>query len=374
MMSENLVSLIVICYNQEKYLEKAFNSVVSQTYKPLEVIIVDNASTDKTPEIIKTFVERYNWKSIFHQKNNGPAGARNAGIAVSQGEYICFLDGDDLIEPTKVAFQVGKFLSHSEIDIIYTGTRIIDEQDNLLQIVPVKSYSPEDFRVLMYIRNIVPAPASLMFRRKIFTHGFRYDERYTRCEDYELMLRLIKQYNFYGLDEPLYYYRRHSKNSSNYHSLDKQVEVEIIKEILFGEVEQAAAASTFEIERKNILLGQFMMKQGKFREALKYFERNLDHKSIWYRGNCYFLMNDSNSALHYYLKITIPFPELLNNLGVVYKINGNLDKAKTCFEEASRLNTNYSDPVRNQKYLKGSDHFFTTFELRQNLTLYQKIN
>ena len=97
--SSYLISVIVTAYNIEEYLPRCLDSLTVQTHKALEIIVVDDGSTDRTPGICDSYGEKYDNITVIHQKNQGPSAARNAGLALAEGDYIGYVDGDDWIEP-----------------------------------------------------------------------------------------------------------------------------------------------------------------------------------------------------------------------------------------------------------------------------------
>ena len=97
--NEQLISVIVTAYNIEKYLPRCLDSLLRQTYKPLEIIVVDDGSTDKTPEICDAYAQKCEDIRVIHRENAGPSAARNSGLKIAKGTYIGYVDGDDWIEP-----------------------------------------------------------------------------------------------------------------------------------------------------------------------------------------------------------------------------------------------------------------------------------
>jgi glycosyltransferase involved in cell wall biosynthesis len=112
-MNSPLVSCIVPVFNGERYLREALDSILSQTYRPLEVIVVDDGSTDGTEALVRLFGERIR---SLQQTNQGPAAARNLGLSVAAGEFVTFLDADDLWHPEKLARQIACFQESGELD------------------------------------------------------------------------------------------------------------------------------------------------------------------------------------------------------------------------------------------------------------------
>ena len=97
-----MVSVIVPCYNAEKYLKRAVDSLLNQTYKDIEIILINDGSVDKTQFLIEEYAEKDNRIKVVNKPNGGPSSARNKGINVAKGEYIAFVDSDDYVEPTYI--------------------------------------------------------------------------------------------------------------------------------------------------------------------------------------------------------------------------------------------------------------------------------
>src|SRR5262249_44124633 len=122
-MIPGLTSIVIPTYNHAKWLHDAVESALSQT-APVEVIVVDDGSTDETPEILARIESR---ARVLRLKHGGPCAARNAGIDAAQGEFVMFLDADDIIEPTKVARQLDEFAVAPHVGWILCDVRIENE-------------------------------------------------------------------------------------------------------------------------------------------------------------------------------------------------------------------------------------------------------
>jgi glycosyltransferase involved in cell wall biosynthesis len=117
-MRSELISCVIPAYNCERYLGEAVDSVLAQTYRPLEIHVVDDGSTDGTAQVAAGYGTKI---SYLRQKNRGPAAARNAGVSVADGEFVAFLDADDRWHPEKLERQMGRLAERSEIDLCFTG-------------------------------------------------------------------------------------------------------------------------------------------------------------------------------------------------------------------------------------------------------------
>jgi len=198
------VSVILPTYNRSKTLERAINSVLKQTYSDLELIIVDDASTDNTEEIVKAFMNK-DGRVIYikHSSNTGPAGARNTGIKRSTGRYIGFQDSDDEWMPDKLEKQV-KILdnSPSHTGMVYTAfIRIFSNKS--IYVPPEKIRIKEGFIHYELLNgNFIGMPTTLI-KKECFDRVGLFDESLPPLEDWELFLRISKYFSISYIDEAL---------------------------------------------------------------------------------------------------------------------------------------------------------------------------
>lgn len=211
-----LVSVIIPAYNTELYIGPALESVLSQTYQNIEVLVVDDGSQDRTAEIVESFVQQDSRVQLFRQKNAGVAAARNLAIAHAQGEYIAPIDADDIWYPQKLEKQVQCMLrSGPEVGLVYTWSVHIDEAGAIIGQYNLKrAYKPEGFiyPILVYSNFLDNASNPLIRRTCIdkvggFNPGLRAQNA-QGCEDWELYLRIADAYEFRVVPEFLVGYRQ----------------------------------------------------------------------------------------------------------------------------------------------------------------------
>lgn len=121
-MNELKVSIVIPCYNVDKYIDECLNSVLNQTYSNLEVVVIDDGSNDGTRRILEEYQNRYRNIKLLLQNNKGPASARNAGVRVCSGDYLLFVDADDYIQNDTIETLVNA-VSGKEIEIAYYGIK-----------------------------------------------------------------------------------------------------------------------------------------------------------------------------------------------------------------------------------------------------------
>ena len=181
------VSVIIPSYNCDRYLPEAIESVLNQTYKDYEIIVINDGSTDLTSEVIAPYLERIRY---VYQENQGAGQARNRGLYLARGELIAFLDADDLFLPHKLKEQVAIFEEREEIGIVNSGFRVIRENGEPIMDVERWQEIP-DLTPEVWLLHKPILPSAMMFRRYWFelVGGFR--QRFFPCEDMEIVLRMV---------------------------------------------------------------------------------------------------------------------------------------------------------------------------------------
>ncbi len=217
---EDLVSVIIPVYNSEKFIKETLNSVLNQTYKNIEIIIINDCSIDNSENIIKSYCSKY--KNIIYykkQKNEGVAVARNLALDIAKGRYVAFLDSDDLWEKEKVEKQI-TLIKEKEASISYTAIEMINEyQDKIKSKREVREII--DYNFLLH--NTMIATSSVIIDRKK-TGNFKMPLR-RLGQDYATWLMLLRNGSkAYGINEALVKYRiRDNSLSSNKLKSIKQV-------------------------------------------------------------------------------------------------------------------------------------------------------
>lgn len=212
MKSQPLVSVIMPCYNMEKFVSHTIQSVMRQSYPRWEMLIVDDASTDGTTEIVKRYCEEDNRiKLIIKPQHSGIADSRNQAIALAQGQYLAFLDSDDVWRSEKLKRQL-QFMEQKGIGFSYTSYDCIDEEGNTLaKIVRAKKNLSHDD----YLHNTIIGCSTVMVDTdivgKIVVPDFR------TSEDTATWLNILKKgFLAYAIEQPLtsYRIREHSASSN----------------------------------------------------------------------------------------------------------------------------------------------------------------
>jgi glycosyltransferase involved in cell wall biosynthesis len=195
------VSVIIPAYNAEAFLPEAIESIQKQNYSPLEIIIIDDGSTDGTAELVSSMG---NGIRYVYQSNSGPAAARNKGLAIAHGEIIAFLDSDDLWPSDKLYIQVTRLVNNSKVDIVMGRVQYIGSFTTRESKIPFES--PDKTLVNIYLGCGV-------FRKEAFNKVGFFDETLRYSEDHDWFLRAREQgISITIIEQVTLYYRLHEQN------------------------------------------------------------------------------------------------------------------------------------------------------------------
>lgn len=220
-MTKPLVSIIVPCYNHEKYIESSLHSVVSQTYRRIQLIVLDDGSTDKTSEIAERFLNRCAPSSIFiRQSNKGAAETINLGLKISEGKYFNILNSDDFFDLTRIERCV-EMAEQYNYKFIYSGVNYVDDGDRLIengdyvQSLREAEITAKKFPTLgfAFLKNQLTVSTGNMFIARSLFDRVGYFRSYSYVHDWDYVLRCLYYTEPFALKEKLYNYRLHDTNS-----------------------------------------------------------------------------------------------------------------------------------------------------------------
>lgn len=223
------VSICIPTYNRKDYLMHTLDSVFAQTYKDYEVVVVDDGSTDGTEEMIKNvgYDVRYYW-----QENRGDAAARNRLVELAKGEFIAFLDSDDLYFPNSLERLITATETKKDMVAVYGPYEAIDKDGNVYK--RKKRISRSGFITKYLFQTILVHPGGSLFPKKMLKEEDGFNESLPFCSDYELWLRLSLKYCFVGLDQPTFKRRRHSSNISKNSFANRKVELDVLTDFYYN--------------------------------------------------------------------------------------------------------------------------------------------
>lgn len=204
------VSVIIPFYNRMRWVADAVRSVLAQTYRNFEIILVDDGSTEDITSCVDIRNQQIQY---LRQENKGPAAARNLGISVANGAFISFLDSDDIFLPDKLEKQVACMLNAPEALMSHTSYELIDVNKNLLGVVNSSRFAGHVYPAILLGCPI--ATPTVMIRREAFCNGLRFKEDMRIAEDILLWSEIAQRSPILGIDEPLTRVRKHGKNAAD---------------------------------------------------------------------------------------------------------------------------------------------------------------
>lgn len=213
-----LVSIIMPCYNCEQTIEKTLKSIYEQNFTDFYLYCVNDGSTDKTAEILEHYVKSKPNMVVHHKLNAGQTAAKNDGLKLAQGQYVAFIDSDDLWDSKKLMRQVEYLEQNKQVGLCYTNGFYIDQNDKQQELIGISPQLTGQCLEKIILGNAIVA-SSVMIRKSILDEVGLFDERLTACENWELWIRFAAKSELAAIDQPLVYYRRHANNMS--HNLDK---------------------------------------------------------------------------------------------------------------------------------------------------------
>lgn len=290
---KDLVSVIAVCYNHEKFLVETLDSIKNQTYKNIELIIMDDCSSDNSVQKIQEWIKenKYNCTFVPHKQNQGVCKTLNEAISYCHGEYIQMVSCDDVLLSYKIQLQVNLFKElDNKYGVVYSDAKFIDENSKEMNIKFIayhtKGRSGMELTGNIFSElakgNFIPAMSVLMKRKMVEQIG-QYDEALD-YEDYDYWLRISKEFYFYYINEILVKYRMHSSN------LHKKITTDIWR-------------------RSDILIGIKHIKNSLFLERVQ--------KQII---DLYYTSNDRNIIDKFYAKVAI---KKLQNKATHFAIRNN---------------------------------------------------
>ena len=204
-----LVSVVIPCYNQAHFLGDAIDSVLAQDYAPIEIVVVNDGSTDDTAAV----AGRYTSVRLVRQENRGLAEARNTGLAHSRGELLVFLDADDRLLPGALRIGATVLSQQAHLGFAAGQSRFINSDG-----VPLPTGQPlrgaSDGYIELLRRNSIRNPAMVMFRRAVLERVGGFDRRVPACADYEMYLRISRDHPVAFHTAVIAEYRKHGANMS----------------------------------------------------------------------------------------------------------------------------------------------------------------
>jgi len=216
----HMISVIIPTFNREHTIAQAIESVLAQTYKDLEIIVIDDGSTDDTKTVLEPYKDRIKY---FYQENKGVASARNKGLEEARGEFIAFLDSDDYWLPEKLRSQTEFLKAHPDTAMVYDRYWREYEETGNKKLRPKKEYLTNGYIYTRFYFKYIIWIGTVMVRRICFETVGDFDTSLVVASDRDMLLRITREYRVGFMEEPLAVHKIH-KTSLGRHNKQKTLE------------------------------------------------------------------------------------------------------------------------------------------------------
>ncbi|MFH2013666.1 MAG: glycosyltransferase family 2 protein [Patescibacteria group bacterium] len=257
------ISVIMSAYNAEKDIRKSIDSILNQTFKDFELIIINDGSTDSTKNIVENYTDS-RIKIINHDINQGIYSARSDGLRVAQGEFIAILDSDDISIKNRLEEQLNFMIKHLDIAVVGSWIETMDVKSGKIDILKCDC-DPTMIKWMQILKNQI-FNSSSFFRKKIIDKIGHYRKEYEYAEDYDLWSRISKKYKMENIPKTLIQYKIRSKSVSRALKTSKLQKRHIL-EIIFNNINYY-----IKLERRDFKIFAGILKEGKipnFRNLIK---------------------------------------------------------------------------------------------------------
>lgn len=272
----DLISVIIPSYNSASFVCDAVRSALEQTYSHLEVLVIDDGSTDNTREVLEQYKGRIHY---YRQENRGAAATRNTGIRLASGRFFAFLDADDVWLPDKLSKQYDLFARQPEIGLVHSDIRYWDEDtgEKCLKDVGRERFTGDCYTHLLSVNRVLTS--SVLVRKECFDKAGLFDETLRRAEDWDMWLRIARHFHFAYINEPLLDYRLHQTGLTNDTPMMREGELLVLLKVFKSDPQLSTqfgkSLINSKLSRKSYSVGYHFMQDDNFRAARYYFGKSI---------------------------------------------------------------------------------------------------
>jgi len=263
------VAAIIPTYNSSKFIQKTIVSALQQDYEPIEIIVINDGSTDDTVRKVEDFAPRVRILHHPNKANLGPGVSRNLGIKSTDADLIAFLDHDDIWHPTKIREQATIFENYPDVGLVHTNGYAIDENDSILYELMPRDFREPDKPEAILLSCYIKTPSSVMVRRDFLERVGMFYQGFRIATDHDLWIRMKEITRFYFLAKHLLSYREHSTQQSRQR---------VMWEEGFDVLKRAISRYPYslEVKRKRLAvlhyrLGMWDLMNRHYRDAVRHF-------------------------------------------------------------------------------------------------------
>lgn len=256
-----LVTIVTPAYNQAEYLAETIESVLAQDYPNIEYIVLDDGSTDSTPEVLQRYEGRAH---VERHANMGQAATLNKGWANAKGEFLAYLSSDDRLLPNAVSRLVAALLAAPSAAVVYCDFYLIDAEGRRLREARAEDFDPERLVVDLVCQPAVGA----VFRREVFRREGGWNESLRQVPDFEFWLRARRQGDFLRVPELLSEYRVH-EGSASFRPMPSERAEEIVRVMENYWADAPGALASRSISNANLIAAKHHFQSGRFRAGVR---------------------------------------------------------------------------------------------------------
>lgn len=280
------IAVVIPAYNYAQYLPACIDSVLAQTFEPAEILVVDDVSTDDTPEVVRRYEGRVRY--VRHERNSGLSASRNTGIRNTSADLITFLDADDMMKPDTLLVKSRRAAQHPAAKLVFSNVEVVDSAGR-----PVGIARPRDGARLLPRRELMAMllqrnpffASTAVVARECFDLAGGFDETLRHAEDWDMWLRLAAHFDAFWEDSPVLLLRTHAASMMK-RNLTTHVDLEAMRTIVAKAAERgdlAAAGTDFETVYWSNYFRMLHNKVGRIpaRDVLRLYVRGIREQPTW---------------------------------------------------------------------------------------------
>jgi len=286
------INVVIPVFNAQRFIGDAIQSVMDQTFKDLEIIVVDDGSTDGTEKIVRQFSGPI---SYCRQQNKGAGVARNLGVSLSQGDWIAFLDADDVWYPYKLAVQVEHIETHAGVSFFYSDMDMIDENGQVRErgllsseLKRRKEKKPWDIASIAFNNLPFPYPSTTLFRKDVFSKAGGFNPIFggSNFEDFDLFARIARITPLFFVPQSLVKYRIHTAQGTTDRLTWQRNYLILLSSLLelWGDDPKKKSVVASNLAKYYTREGKNLVRAGNYHKARQCFQKSSFYRPLYWKN------------------------------------------------------------------------------------------